>query len=95
MLIIVFSFHTFRDSFDVVMQRFDSLPSQGSLLGARSISIAPNMFLNTTNNTLLVVNKTPQIFVSRTTVKQENYNSSEKSLMDNCRSWCRGNAKTS
>ena len=93
-LIIVFSFHSFRDSFDVVMQRFDSLPSQGSLLGARSVSIVPNVFLNTTNNTL-VVNKTPRIFVSRTTVKQENYNSSEKSLMDDCRSWCRGNAETS
>ena len=93
-LIIVFSFHSFRDSFDVVMQRFDSLPSQGSLLGARSVSIVPNMFLNTTNNTL-VVNKTPRIFVSRTTVKQENYNSSEKSLMDDCRSWCRGNAEPS
>lgn len=91
-LVIVFSFHTFRDRFAVVMERFGSLPSQVSLLGERSP--LSNM-LNTTNNTLSVVKTTRQTTVSRTTVKQANYNSSDKSLIDNCRSWCRGRAENS
>lgn len=78
-----------------VVTRFDSLPRQGNLFGAKNPSIAPNMFLNTTNNTLSVVNTTPQNFLSRSTVKQENYNASDKLLMDNCRSWCRGEADNS
>lgn len=89
--LVVFSLHTFRDGFAVVM-RFDSLPSQGSLFGAKNPSIAANMFLN---NTLSVVNTTPQAFVSRSAVKQENFNASDKLLMDNCQSWCRGGADNS
>ena len=93
-LFIVFSFHTFRDKFAVVMKRFDSLSSQGSLLGARSESNV-SVFLNATNITLSVVKTAAQTSVSRTTVKQENYNSVEESLMDNCRSWCRGKRENS
>ena len=94
-LIIVFSLHTFRDKFAVVTERFESLPSQGSLLRARSPSIVSTLSLNTTNTTLSVVKTTALTFVSRTTVKQENYNSSDKALMDSCRGWCRGKTENS
>lgn len=94
-LIIVFSLHTFREKFAVVIERFESLPSQGSLLRARSPSIVSTLSLNTTNTTLSVVKTTAQTFVSRTTVKQENYNSSDKALMDSCRGWCRGKTENS
>ena len=95
-LFVVFSFHAFRDRFEVVMERFDSQPSQGGLLSARSISIVSTKFLNATKNTLSVVNaSTPQTFVSKKTTKKQNYNSSDKSLMDNCRSWCRGRTENS
>ena len=94
--LIVFSFHVFREKFAVVTERFDSPnPSQGSLLGARSPSILSTMFLNTTTKTLSVVKTTAKTTLSRKTVKQENYNSSEKTLMDNCRSWCRGKTENS
>ena len=85
LLFIGFLFHTFRDRFEVVMERFDSQPSQWPFLGARSISFVSAMFLNTTNNT----------FVSRISAKKENHNSSDKSLKDNCRSWCGGRTENS
>ena len=95
-LFVVFSFHTSRGRFEVVMERFDSQPSQKGTLGTRSTSIVSTMFLNTRNNTLSVVNTTPsQTFVSKTTSKKENYNSSDKSLINNCRSWCRGKTENS
>ena len=81
-VVTVVSFHTFRDRFAVVMKRFDS---QVSLLGERAPRTVSNM---TTNNTLPVVKTTRQATVSRATTKQASYTSSDKSLIQYCRSWC-------
>ena len=86
-LVTVVSFHTFRDTFAVVMKRFDS---QVSLLGERGPTIVSNV---TTNNTLSVLKTTLQTTVSRATTKQASYNSSDESLIQYCRSWCHGKAE--
>ena len=86
-LVTVVSFHTFRDRLAVVMKRFDS---QVSLLGERGPTIVSNV---TTNNTLSVLKTTLQTTVSRATTKRASYNSSDESLIQYCRSWCRGKAE--
>ena len=84
-LIIMMAFHIFGDRFTVV-KRFDSLSSQVRLFIQPNIS---KMILNITNNKVPVVNATPQTLVSlATTIKQENFNSSNTKRSDSCQSWC-------
>ena len=94
-LITLLAFHTFRDRFAVV-KRFDSLPSQVVLSGERIQPNVSKMIINITNVTLPEVHTTKKTLVSRTTtVKQDNFNSSNTSRSESCQSWCRNKENSS